>query len=200
MFLLIDNYDSFTYNLYALFIKNGCRVEVVKNSKKIKNNKYEGIILSPGPSIPENSGATLDYLEKFFGKIPFFGVCLGMQAICHHMGYTIRRSRSIRHGKKENIIRQKVKPLAGGKGRYQQKDSVVLEGLPEKFVSVRYHSLAVECDEQIITSYAEYDGECMSIEDRVNNVFGVQFHPESYFSEFGFEIVKNFVRYCKKRK
>ena len=183
MYLLVDNYDSFTYNIYALFIENGCDVEVVKNSEPVRDRKFQGIILSPGPSTPENSGATLDYMEKYFGKIPFFGVCLGMQALCFYMGYKIRQAKTIRHGKKEYIIREN--------------NSILLGGLPKRFISVRYHSLAVECDRNLVTSYAAYDGEYMSIEDKERYVFGVQFHPESYMSHFGFNIVKNYITFCE---
>ena len=183
MYLLVDNYDSFTYNIYALFIENGCDVEVVKNSEPVKNKRYKGIILSPGPSTPENSGTTLDYLEKYFGKIPFFGVCLGMQALGFYMGYKIRQAKTIRHGKKEYIIKQS--------------NSILLNGLPERFISVRYHSLAVECDSKLVTSHAAYDGEYMSIEDKDRYVFGVQFHPESYMSHYGLDIVKNYTTFCE---
>ncbi len=189
MFLLIDNYDSFTYNLYALCVKCGLNVVVKKNNDEIVNiNNFNGIIISPGPSHPENSANSIKYLEKYSGEIPFLGVCLGMQCIGYFLGYKIKKAKTIKHGKidKIKIIR----------------DSILFKNIPEIFNSVRYHSLAVELPENssLIKAKSISDKEIMAIEDKDKMLFGVQFHPESYFSEFGEQIIKNFKYFCENTK
>ena len=185
MYLLIDNYDSFTFNLYALCLKCGMDVKVVKNDSFIDALSYSGIIISPGPSNPQNSGFSLNYLEKYAGEIPFFGVCLGMQCIGYYLGHRIKKANTIKHGKVD-----KVKVV---------KDSIILNGM-ESFNAVRYHSLAVEVDgnSNIVKAISERDREIMAIEDVKNMLFGVQFHPESYLSEDGEKIIKNFKNFCEK--
>lgn len=183
MFLMIDNYDSFTYNLYALFRECKIEMKIIKNNEFIPADDFEGIILSPGPSSPKNSGTTLKYLEKYRGKKPIFGVCLGMQSMAYSMGYKIIKAKKIKHGKidRVNVI----------------KDSILFRGLPESFNVVRYHSLAVDIDDKYITSISGDDGMVMSIEDRENKFFGVQFHPESILSEHGNKIVQNYLDFIK---
>jgi anthranilate synthase component 2 len=183
MFLLIDNYDSFTYNLYALFKNQNEDVRVIKNDEFVNANNYNGIILSPGPSNPLNSGSTLTYLEKYAGKLPIFGVCLGMQTIGYYLGYNVRNASTIRHGKIEEI-------------RKKEKNSILLNGLPEIFKGVRYHSLVIDISDEYVTSTSISDNEIMSIEILDKMLFGVQFHPESYLSEYGENIVKNFIKFC----
>jgi anthranilate synthase component 2 len=185
MFLLIDNYDSFTYNLKAVFENLGEKVRVIKNDVFIKADDYEGIILSPGPSSPENSGTTLKYLEKYTGEKPFFGVCLGMQSICYSLGYKIVKARTIMHGKKDIII--------------PKNKSVIFNNIQKEFVAVRYHSLVVSgLEEEYITAIAKSDNEIMGYEDESKGLFGVQFHPESYLSELGEKIVQNYIDFCRK--
>ena len=181
MYLLIDNYDSFTYNLYALFKECKVDMKIIKNNEFIAAEEYKAIILSPGPSSPENSGTTLKYLKEYTGKKPIFGVCLGMQTIAYSLGYKIKKAKTIKHGK---IDRIKV-----------VNDSVLFKNIPEEFDVVRYHSLAVDIDKKYITSKSNDDGVVMSIEDRENKIFGVQFHPESILSEYGKEIIQNFLDY-----
>lgn len=182
MFLMVDNYDSFTYNLVALFRLNGAKVDVIRNTEYKDANEYKGIILSPGPSNPANSGSSLDYLDKYAGRTPIFGVCLGMQSIGHYLGYEIRKANSVMHGKTDSI---KLK-----------RDSKILSGVTDGFTSVRYHSLAVSAPDDMIVAEAEADGECMAIEDDAKLLYGVQFHPESILSEFGDVMVRNFMRIC----
>jgi len=182
MFLLIDNYDSFTYNLYALFKNLNEDVKVIKNDEFVDADNFKGIVLSPGPSNPANSGNTLQYLKKYMGKLPIFGVCLGMQAIGYHLGYNVRNASTIRHGKIEEIKREN--------------NSILLNNLPEVFKGVRYHSLVIDIDEEYVTSRSLSDNEVMSIEIVDKKLFGVQFHPESYLSEYGAEIIKNFIIFC----
>lgn len=181
MFLLIDNYDSFTYNLYALFRSCGAELDIVKNDEFREADAYDGIILSPGPSSPEHSGTSLRYLSMYLGSKPMFGVCLGMQAMAFSLGYGIVPAASIMHGKVDRIS--------------VLRDSVLLKDVPETFSAVRYHSLAVEIDERYVTSRSEKDGVIMSIEDSQKKFFGVQFHPESILSEYGERIVGNFMNF-----
>jgi len=185
MYLMVDNFDSFTYNLYALFRLSGVEIDVIKNNEYIDADKYEAIILSPGPSNPENSGTTLKYLENYAGKKPIFGVCLGMQAIGHYMGYKITHAKKIMHGKQDTII-----PKDGSR---------ILDGIDD-FTGVRYHSLAVAADDSVITANAKSDGEVMGIEDESRMLYGVQFHPESIKSEFGEKIVENFKKIVSEAK
>lgn len=182
MYLLVDNYDSFTYNLYALLVLNGCKVDVIKNREYKNADDYEGIILSPGPSNPKNSGTTLQYLQEYAGKKPIFGVCLGMQSIGYHLGYDVVHASTVMHGKKDKM---KI-----------TKDSILFSGIDGEFDAVRYHSLAVKADDSIVTSRAETDSEVMSIEIPEKKLFGVQFHPESIMSTCGDIIVKNFIKFC----
>ncbi|MCX8084831.1 MAG: aminodeoxychorismate/anthranilate synthase component II [Calditerrivibrio sp.] len=183
MYLLVDNYDSFTFNLKALFESVGAKVHVIKNDDYISADKFQGIILSPGPSNPTNAGTTLRYIEEYQGKKPIFGVCLGMQSISHVLGYGFRRAKSIMHGKVDTI---KI-----------VKNTVLLKGLPTEFKAVRYHSLVVDAPPQYVTSISMFDGEIMSFEDFERKLFGVQFHPESYLSEYGAEIAYNFINVCE---
>jgi anthranilate synthase component 2 len=182
MFLLVDNYDSFSYNLYALFRLAGAEVRVVKNDLLIEAGRYQGIIISPGPSTPENAGYSLEYLKKYAGKKPFFGVCLGLQCIGRHLGYEVGRAASVMHGKADRMVRVGA--------------STVLDGLPETFSAVRYHSLAVKADEKRVTARAGSDNELMALEDKEEMLFGVQFHPESVLSEHGAKIADNFMKFC----
>jgi len=185
MFLLIDNYDSFTYNLYSLFLKEGEKVDVIKNDEFIPADKYEGIVISPGPSNPSNAGTSLKYLEHYMGSKPIFGVCLGMQCICHYLGYPVRRAASIKHGKLDTIKKER--------------ESILLSGITESFNAVRYHSLAVEADDIAIARSAS-DSEIMAVENSSKHLFGVQFHPESYLSSQGQKIINNFIEYSKSSK
>ncbi len=185
MFLLIDNYDSFTYNLYSLFRNLNEEVNVIKNDEFISADNYDGIVLSPGPSNPTNAGTSLDYLRKYASKIPVFGVCLGMQCVCHYLGYKIRKAETIKHGKLDTIKKSV--------------DSVILNNVPLTFTAVRYHSLVADAAD-IAVGFSESDGEIMAVENLEKSLFGVQFHPESYLSTYGEDIVKNFIDYAKKRQ
>jgi anthranilate synthase component II len=182
MFLLIDNYDSFTYNLFALFRKCGAEVDITKNDAYVPADRYRGIILSPGPSTPENSGTTLRYVREHLGRTPLFGVCLGMQALAHALGYPVVRARTVQHGKLDTIA--------------VTKESVLFQGVPQTFSAVRYHSLAAAADERHVTSRSTHDDTVMSIEDRERKCFGVQFHPESILSQCGRQIVTNFIGFA----
>ncbi len=186
MYLLIDNYDSFTYNLYALCVKCGMEIKVIKNDICVNAYEFKGIIISPGPSNPKNAGLSMKYIQKYSGKIPFLGVCLGMQCIGYFLGFKVKLANTIKHGKIDiiKIIR----------------DSVLFENFNDSFKSVRYHSLAVKISttSKLVKAISFSDGEIMAIEHRKKMLFGVQFHPESYLSENGEQIIKNFKNFCEK--
>ncbi len=184
MFLMIDNYDSFTYNLVALFTESGAKLDVIKNNEYVDAAKYSGIIISPGPSSPEQAGTSIDYLKNYLGKKPIFGVCLGMQSLGYVLGYKIKRAPTIQHGKVD-VVEQLGK-------------SVIYQGLPKTFKCVRYHSLVVDlpAGDALITSRSTLDQAVMSIESPERLFFGVQYHPESILSEYGDQMVKNFLTFA----
>ncbi len=183
MILIIDNYDSFTYNLVQLV--GGLEEVVVKRNDKftleeIKELAPDKIIISPGPGKPEDAGLSLDVVDEFAGQIPILGVCLGHQVIAEAFGAEITNAPEIIHGKTAEINNH------GGK---------LLEGLSD-FTATRYHSLIVEPDSlsDNFTVTASIDSEIiMALEDQKLDLYGVQFHPESIMTEIGLEIIKNFI-------
>jgi len=184
MILLIDNYDSFTYNIVHSVERLGHDVEVLRNDYepgRIDFGRYTSIILSPGPSSPDNSGITLGVIEKNPG-LPLLGICLGMQAIVQHFGGRIVRAPGIVHGKQDTISHT-------GDGLFH--------GLPQKFRVVRYHSLCAEKKSfpgvLDIEAYST-DGVIQGVKHKEKKIFGIQFHPESYMTEHGDLIFKNFLR------
>ena len=186
MLLMIDNYDSFTYNLVQYFGELGEDVRTYRNDEitidDIAAMKPDQICLSPGPSNPQNAGITLDVLRTFAGKVPILGVCLGHQAIGEAFGGRVVRAQTIMHGKVSRIE-------TDGKG--------VFANLPKHFDVTRYHSLAIEreslpeCLE--ISAWTE-DGEIMGVRHKTLAVEGVQFHPESILSEHGHALLENFLK------
>lgn len=185
MILLLDNYDSFTYNLLHYFSELGCEVIVKRNDvirvADVMAMKPRGIVISPGPGTPEESGICLELITKAAGKIPLLGVCLGHQAIGQAFGGKVIRAPYPMHGKVSNIVHS-------GKS--------VFAGLPTPFKATRYHSLIVEKTSlpDLLTITAEtQDGIIMGLQHKTLNVHGVQFHPESIASEHGHQILKNFI-------
>jgi len=186
MLLLIDNYDSFTYNLYQYLSELGEQVKVVRNDattvEEIQELRPERIVISPGPSTPQNAGISNQVIKRFGGKLPLLGVCLGHQCIGHSYGAIVAQARSIMHGKSSLIHHQ-------GKG--------VFAGLPSPFSAIRYHSLAIarqrlpDCLD--VTAWTD-DGEIMGVRHKRFAVEGVQFHPESFMTEHGKEILRNFLK------
>jgi anthranilate synthase/aminodeoxychorismate synthase-like glutamine amidotransferase len=183
--LMIDNYDSFTYNLVQYLGELGEQVKVVRNDEldtgAIEALAPERIVISPGPCTPNEAGVSLDVIGRFAGRIPILGVCLGHQAIGQAFGGKVVHARQLMHGK--------VSPIHhGGQG--------VFRGLPSPFSATRYHSLAVErasCPEVLeVTAWTE-DGEIMGLRHRALAVEGVQFHPESILTEHGHALLRNFL-------
>ena len=190
MILLIDNYDSFTYNVYQYLGELGAEVSVVRNDEitvaQIERLAPEKIVISPGPCTPKEAGISLEVIKRFAGEIPLLGICLGHQAIGQAFGGEVRRARTVMHGKTSPIHHE-------GKG--------VFRGLPQPMTATRYHSLIVgwdslpDCLEVTAwteTSEGEKD-EIMGLRHRTLPVEGVQFHPESIFSPQGKTLLENFL-------
>jgi anthranilate synthase/aminodeoxychorismate synthase-like glutamine amidotransferase len=183
--LLLDNYDSFTYNLAQYLGELGCQVEVHRNDKisvqQIARKKPEGIVISPGPCTPQEAGISMELVQELAGKFPILGVCLGHQAIGAAFGGKIIRAPKLFHGKTSQILHD-------GKG--------VFAKLPKPFTATRYHSLIVERKslprELEITAETE-DGIIMGLRHRTETIEGVQFHPESVLTEFGKQLLRNFL-------
>ena len=186
MILLLDNYDSFTYNVYQQISALGAEVEVIRNDKitldDISNDRrYNAIVISPGPGVPQDAGITEELIDKFKGVLPILGICLGHQAIGEVFGGKIVRNKEIVHGKTSPL-------LHNGKGIYQ--------GLPQNVEIGRYHSLIIEreslpdCLE--ITSELE-DGTIMGVRHKEYDVEGIQFHPESILTAEGNKMMQNFL-------
>jgi anthranilate synthase component 2 len=188
MVLMIDNYDSFTYNIVQYCKELGADLKVIRNDEltieEIKALHPEKIILSPGPSTPDDAGVTLDVIEAFGDTTPLFGICLGHQSIAQAYGAKVVRAENMMHGKTSQVQREKETPI--------------FKKLPEEFRATRYHSLVVEKEnlpeEIVVTSHSIDDGEIMSLEIQGKPIYGVQFHPESIMSEYGHEMIDNFLK------
>lgn len=185
MTLLIDNYDSFSYNLYQLVGALGPPVRVIRNDEmaieEIRALHPDRIILSPGPGRPEDAGITMAAVQ-LGQEVPLLGVCLGHQAICAAFGGTVTYARQLMHGKQSRVTFARSCPL--------------FRGLPEQGLVARYHSLAVAADtlppELKATARTE-DGEIMAVQHRQYPIYGVQFHPESIMTPEGKTMLKNFI-------
>ncbi len=187
MVLMIDNYDSFTYNIVQYCRELGANLKVIRNDElsieEIKSLKPSKIILSPGPSTPNEAGVTLDVIKEFKDTNPILGVCLGHQSIAQAFGAKVVRAKNMMHGKTS-----KIKKL---------KDTVIFKNLPYEFTQTRYHSLVVQKsdipDVIEITATSLDDNEIMALQIKGKPIYGVQFHPESIKSEFGHKILNNFL-------
>lgn len=185
MFLLIDNYDSFTYNLLHFLGELGAEVEVQRNdaisAQDAVNGGYEGIVLSPGPCDPDQAGICLDVVAAAPDDLAIFGVCLGHQTIGQHFGGTVVRSPLPMHGKISQI---------------SHTDQGVFKDLPSPLTCTRYHSLMVDTDgfpDCLDITATSDDGVIQGLQHKTRPIFGVQFHPESIASEHGHELLKNFI-------
>ncbi len=186
MLLMIDNYDSFTYNLVQYLGELGQDVQVYRNDEidlaKVAALKPDHIVISPGPCTPNEAGISVPLIKEFAGKIPLLGVCLGHQSIGQAFGGNIIHAKQLMHGKTSLIYHN---------------DVGVFKGLPNPYTATRYHSLVIEretlpdCLE--ITAWTE-DGEIMGVRHKTLAVEGVQFHPESILTEYGHELLNNFLK------
>ncbi|MCI5492543.1 MAG: aminodeoxychorismate/anthranilate synthase component II [Lachnospiraceae bacterium] len=185
MILLIDNYDSFTYNLYQYFGIFADEIKVVRNDKitidEIRAMQPEKIVLSPGPKSPKEAGICMDVVKEFYDKIPILGICLGHQCIGEALGGTVSYAKELFHGKQSEITHD---------------GSSIFEGIDSPVKVARYHSLAVQREDlpkelRILAETA--DGEIMAIRHKKYPVVGLQFHPESIYTEHGKRMIENFV-------
>ena len=191
MVLMIDNYDSFTYNLVQYLAELGAEVRVVRNDEisvdAVRSLAPRAIVISPGPSAPHEAGISLELVQRLAGRMPIFGVCLGHQTIGQAFGGKVVRAKRVMHGKLSAVRHD-------GEG--------VFRGLPAEFRATRYHSLAVERDSLPaclkITAEAE-DGEIMGLRHRDYAVEGVQFHPEALLTEHGHRMLQNFIEGAARR-
>jgi len=187
--IVIDNYDSFVYNLVQYIGSMGWEPIVVRNDQatrsQLEDLAAQGVVISPGPGRPEEAGLGLSVIEWFKGKLPIFGVCLGLQCMAVYLGARVVRGSEVVHGKTSHISHD-------GKG--------VFKGLPSPFIATRYHSLVVERESlpsgSVVSAWSE-DGTVMGLRTEDEMLEGVQFHPESVLSEHGMELLENFLLRCK---
>ena len=185
--LLIDNYDSFTFNLYHYLSSLKTNVDVVRNdkitTKEIIKKKYNKIVISPGPGNPSQAGNCINIVKSLYKTIPILGVCLGHQIIGQVFGSTIIGAKKLMHGKTSVIYSKKIG---------------ILKNAPKKFEATRYHSLIIDkktLSKNLIVTAETSDGIIMGVMHRKYNVHGVQFHPESIKTPIGLKLLKNFINY-----
>ncbi|WP_084396104.1 anthranilate synthase component II [Henriciella aquimarina] len=186
MILVIDNYDSFTWNLVHYLEQAGARTHVIRNDEKSVEEalalKPDGIVLSPGPCTPREAGICVDIIKAAPDDLPILGVCLGHQSIGDAMGEPVIHAQAILHGKISRI---------------HNTQTGLFEGLPDAYEVVRYHSLAIPSERLPDTLVADAwteDGEIMAVHHKTRPVYGVQFHPESIKTEYGHELIENFLK------
>ena len=184
---MIDNYDSFTYNIVQYCKELGADLKIIRNDEmsveEIAALNPEKIIISPGPASPDEAGVTLEVIDHFKDKVPILGICLGHQSIAQVFGGDVIRAKNMMHGKTSQIKHSTCK---------------IFDALPEEFRATRYHSLIV--DKKTLpnhiepTAYSTDDNEIMALKIKDKDIYGVQFHPESIMSEYGHEIINNFLK------
>ncbi len=184
--ILIDNYDSFTFNLYHYLSSLKVDVDVIRNdkitSKEIIKKNYDKIVISPGPGNPNQSGNCLKIVKSLYKKIPILGVCLGHQIIGQVFGSKIVQAKNLMHGKTSKILSKKIG---------------ILKNIPKNFEATRYHSLIIDkksLSKDLKITAETKDGLIMGIQHEKFDVHGVQFHPESIKTKFGIKILKNFIK------
>ena len=192
MILLLDNYDSFTWNVYHFLKSFKVKVQVIRNNKiRASNNskfkKYKGIVFSPGPGKPESAGEMMNIISNFKDKIPMLGICLGHQAIGASFGAKIVKMKKVMHGKTDNII--------------ILKKSNIIKNVPNNFIATRYHSLEISTNslpKEIEVLAENKEKSIMAIKVKNKNIYGLQFHPESIATSNGELFFKNFINICYK--
>ncbi|MCS0504182.1 anthranilate synthase component II [Ancylobacter mangrovi] len=191
MILLIDNYDSFVFNVARYLVELGAEVEVARNDAldlaAIEARRPDALVVSPGPCSPNEAGISLEAVRTLSGRLPILGICLGHQCIGQAFGGRVVRAKEPMHGRASQI---------------RHRGSDVFAGLPSPFPAARYHSLAVELDEGsalMPTAWSE-DGEIMGLAHREHPTYGVQFHPESVLTGPGYELLANFLKLARTRE
>jgi anthranilate synthase component 2 len=188
MILMIDNYDSFTYNIVQYCRELGADLKIIRNDEmsveEIEKLNPEKIIISPGPATPDDAGVTLKVIEHFKDKVPILGICLGHQSIAQAFGAKVIRAKNMMHGKTSTMK--------------QTANCSLFKDVPEEFTATRYHSLIVEKSSLPSsiepTAYSTDDNEIMALKVKDKEIYGVQFHPESIMSQYGHEIIGNFLK------
>ena len=192
MLLLLDNYDSFTWNVYHFLKSFKVKVQVVRNNKlkasdNYKFEKYKGIVFSPGPGKPENAGEMMNIISNYKDKIPMLGICLGHQAIGASFGAKIVKMKKVMHGKTDNIT--------------ILKNSNIIKNIPNNFIATRYHSLEISnknLPKEIEVLAENKEKSIMAIKVKNKKIYGLQFHPESIATSNGGLFFKNFIKICYK--
>jgi len=185
---MIDNYDSFTYNIVQYCRELGADLKIIRNDemsvKEIEELNPQKIIISPGPASPDEAGVTLEVIDYFKDKLPILGICLGHQSIAQVFGGDVVRAKNMMHGKTSTMKR------VG--------ECEIFKDLPQDFIATRYHSLIVDKNSLPsnieATAYSEDDDEIMALKIKDKDIYGVQFHPESIMSQYGHEIIGNFLK------
>jgi anthranilate synthase component II len=192
MYVLIDNYDSFTHIIRHYLDKNNTSVEVYRNNAicatDIIKKKPKGIIISPGPKTPNEAGISIELIKLASKKIPVLGICLGHQSIAQAYGGKIIRAKNIMHGKLSII---------------NHDNSLIFKNIPQNFQATRYHSLIVEkssLPKNLVINGTSKDGYIMAIAEVNAKAYGLQFHPESHDTEYGFKLINNFIKICEKNE
>ena len=192
MYLMIDNYDSFVYNLKAYFEELGRRVLVKRTDvidfEEIEKKNWDGIILSPGPKCPWDADVCIEIIKRFKKKVPILGICLGHQVIGYHAGAAIEKGKVPMHGKVTEA---------------ENNGNGLFSGLPSKFKVTRYHSLVVEKNsipENYNVDCISADGAVMGISNEIDQIYGVQYHPEALLTEYGHELLKKFCEIAENGK
>ena len=189
MYILIDNYDSFTHIIRHYVDKNNNTVEVFRNDKitalDVINKKPKGIIISPGPKTPNEAGISIELIKLVSKKIPVLGICLGHQCIAKAYGGQIIRAKTVMHGKLSNITHD---------------NSSIFKDIAQNFLATRYHSLIIEeatLPKNLIINARSNDKYIMSVSDAKAKAYGLQFHPESHDTELGYKLINNFLNICE---
>jgi anthranilate synthase/aminodeoxychorismate synthase-like glutamine amidotransferase len=183
---MIDNYDSFTFNLFQYFGILGAKIDVVRNDqlhiKSTDFSKYNKIVISPGPGTPDNAGISMKIISAFKDKLPILGVCLGHQCIGQVFGSKIIRASKVMHGKTSEIFHN---------------NNPIFKNIPSPFTATRYHSLVIEkntiSNDLSVIAHSD-DGEIMGVKHKKYMIWGIQFHPESILTKYGLKILDNFLK------